>query len=801
MRNRIPSVDKVRASRDGHEYHEAWTARRALELLKPDSTLSAIAVEGLSPADQPNASTETVEIADLTLYYGHPTFNEAERTTIAQFKYSVADGNTDFRVSHAKNTVAKFAKTYRDYEKKYGSRAVKAKLDFSLVTNRPIFRALQQAIEALARGGTATSEAKNQADQLRVASGLSGTDLAEFAGKLRLIGVSGSLPAAKHELASVIVDWSATNDPIARARLGQLRQMVRDKAGHVGTGQNLITRPDILAALDIDDADDLLPCRPALPEIGKVIERNQLASTSDLIPNLSMPLLIHAAGGVGKTVFLNSLASILREHSEVVFFDCFGGGAYRSPEDARHQPRKGLIHIVNTLAFRGLCDPILPQAPNVDSLLKTFRRRLVQCVSTLNRVTPGRTLVLFIDAIDNAELFARERHEDSFPTCLLESLHYESIVGVKLIVSCRSERKPSTNARYKELELKPFSDAETTAFLRTRLKQVSAAEIRVAQARSGGNPRVLDYLVKSGHGLLDESEINKPLVLDDLIQKRISDALATAIERGYAQEDINVFLAGLSVLPPPVPLDEYAGANGMQLQEIESFAADLSPLLERTGQGLMFRDEPTETLIRSRYAAIPEALSRVAENLLARQDTSVYAARALPGLLNQLGDGEQLFKLAFDDRIPAAISSTVGKRNIRYARIKAAVLHSAVKRDHNHLVELLTELSTLAAVDQRGASYLLRNPDLVVAAQDADATRRLFETRTSWPGARHARMAIANTLLGESGEATRHAIAAEEYVPNRPHISGSGRFEERRRAKSFFWPCKGSPRDCPVHSR
>jgi hypothetical protein len=121
------------------------------------------------------------------------------------------------------------------------------------------------------------------------------------------------------------------------------------------------------------------------------------------------------------------------------------------------------------------------------------------------------------------------------------------------------------------------------------LKEVSAAEISVAQARSGGNPRVLDYLVKSGRGLLDESEIDKPLLLDDLIQQRISDALATAVERGYAQEDVNAFLAGLSVLPPPVPLDEYARVHGMQFEEIESFAADLSPLLERRVQGLMFR--------------------------------------------------------------------------------------------------------------------------------------------------------------------------------------------------------------------
>ena len=200
------------------------------------------------------------------------------------------------------------------------------------------------------------------------------------------------------------------------------------------------------------------------------------------------------------------------------------------------------------------------------------------------------------------------------------------------------------------------------------------------------------------------------------------------------------------------------------MDEIESFASDLTPLLERTNQGLMFRDEPTETLVHNRYSSQESALERVAANLLARQDSSVYAARALPSLLQRLNDGEQLFKLALDERIPATITSTVGKRNIRYARIKSAVLHAANKQDYNQLVRLMVELSTVAAVDERGGEYILNSPDLVVTAKDADSMRRFFETRTGWPGARHARLTIANTFAGDSGDAYRHARAADEWL-------------------------------------
>ena len=354
--------------------------------------------------------------------------------------------------------------------------------------------------------------------------------------------------------------------------------------------------------------------------------------------------------------------------------------------------------------------------------------------------------------------------EDCFPVRLLESLDTQPINGLTLIVSCRPERIPTTYAKCAHFQLLPFTKQETASFLRTRLPKSTDAEVNVAQARSGGNPRVLDYILKTGRGLLGASEIGKEIELDELIQKRLTDALATALRRGYDQKDIDSFLAGLAVLPPPVPPDEYAGAHGISLEAIESFASDLSPLLERTNQGLLFRDEPTETVVRERYASSLDALRGVASHLQTRQDVSAYAARALPGLLHQLGDSDQLFALAFDERIPSAITSTIGKRNVRYARLNAATFHAAQKKDFSSLVPLLLELSTVAAVDQRGSSYILDYPDLVVAAQDVDARRRLFDTRTAWPGTRHARLAIANTLSGESEESFRHAYAADEWI-------------------------------------
>ena len=60
----------------------------------------------------------------------------------------------------------------------------------------------------------------------------------------------------------------------------------------------------------------------------------------------------------------------------------------------------------------------------------------------------------------------------------------------------------------------------------------------------------LSISVTSGRGLLEESEIDHKLELDELIQNRITKALAkSAIERGSEQSQIGAFLAGLAVLP------------------------------------------------------------------------------------------------------------------------------------------------------------------------------------------------------------------------------------------------------------
>jgi hypothetical protein len=89
-----------------------------------EQRLGRNSVEGLSPDDQSRASQTTVEIADVALYFGDvPSFGHGARKTVAQFKYSVADKDKEFRASKAKKTIAKFANAYSDLHRGHPARA------------------------------------------------------------------------------------------------------------------------------------------------------------------------------------------------------------------------------------------------------------------------------------------------------------------------------------------------------------------------------------------------------------------------------------------------------------------------------------------------------------------------------------------------------------------------------------------------------------------------------------------------------------------------------------------------------
>ncbi len=755
------TIDRVRASKAGHAYHEAWAARTALELLLPSTDLTAITLEGFDEQDEQGLGAGAVEIADLVRYHGGTDVARSHRATVVQFKYSIASADIAVRAADLAATLSKFAITDAELRATHGDDHVQNVVRYEFATNRPIHDNLGLAIAAVIAGTGVEGDVARQVKQIEQALENYPNQSAELLRRLELVGSTGSLLDAERVISATLAAWSEPGDPDAEKRLLKLRNLIRIKAGPGSEADKRVDRVAVLAELEVEHEDRLYPTPDAFPEVQDVVQRAVLADILAQARQQGSPLIVHAAGGMGKTVLMQGLADQLRADGPVVLFDGFGAGRWRDPADGRHLPDRTLVHLANLLAGEGLCDILLPVA-DVTSLLKAFRRRLAQSVASARNTHPAAHISLVLDAIDHAGLAAQETATTSFAHLLLRSISVDPIDGVRLIASCRTERLAIAlgDSAHREYQIPLFTDVEARTLIARRVPDASGDEIAALLTRSGCNPRCLDSLITSGRPfdplLFPDAPAEPHDLLDALLRKRLEDARATARTRGAKNAEIDLLLAGIALLAPPVPIGELAAAHSLIAEEVESFAADLAPLLERTPHGLMFRDEPTETLIRSTYGTDQTSRSRVIAALQERQLTSNYAARALPALLTSLRDTDQLIQLAYDLRVPVG-ATQVSIRDIRLARITAAIALTGELGRRDDLLKLLLEASLVAAGHERSDRFLYEHPDLAAVSDDPEALRRLAVTNVGWPGGKHAALALANAFVGDRDEARRHA--------------------------------------------
>lgn len=748
---------EVRASRDGHTFHERWAARRSLQLIFPRDELFAIAVEGLSTNEASKPGAQAQDVADLVLYYGSgDSFKTCRRLETIQFKYRV--GNGSVTSSYLKKTIQKFADTIIGYEKEFSSASVNKKLSFAFVTSAAFAPHLWDAIHHL-KSGTIPTEpgAKSQYSYLETWCNERKVSPRRLFSMTEFHAATKDLPAQNRLLSRTLVDWSGGADPHARMRLHALVELVREKAGTGGRRNNLIKREDILDALDCEP-EDLFPADARFVDVGTIVPRTALSDARTLIGTARNPVFIFADGGVGKTVFVQSLAATMANDYETVVFDCFGGGAYRSSDQARHLPKIGLVQIANELASHGLCDPMLPTDGDRMGLIKAARKRLERAAQTVRQQSSKSGVLVILDASDNAQIEADDRKEDAFPKLLLSSLSETPIEGVKLVLTARPHRmaKVVGTSDIERFELKPFTEDETRTFLADRRKRVSSLEFSTAFARSRGNARVLEYLVESWDQNVAGNASKSEITAEELIEQKCNRIFRGLHTLGWPDHEIREFFAAISLLPPPIPLAELANALGWSESQVESAASDLAPMLEVVSHGAIFRDEPTETFVRDTYSEERQAQQAIAQRLQDSQESSTYAAEALPHFLVVIKDSARAYSLANSSAFPGSVQSEYGRRRLRMVRLRAAFVLAVDENDLDRVLNLCMKLAEVAAANARGDQFIRRSPALAAILGDQDAVRRLFNDRSGWRGARDARLTVAYTMLEEKEEADIH---------------------------------------------
>ncbi len=771
----------VRDTRDGDQFHYWWAANRCLLLLNAAVTnefgdggragdaLCALTIEGASPKEAGDGPAVKAgeEVIDVAEYYGDETLERALRIRCVQLKHatSLKQQNTPFAPSGLQNTIQGFAKRYKDYCEHLGEDEIASKVTFHFVTNRPISERFVATIAQVAAGTAVSSTANEQ--KLEQYTKLKGESLAAFCRLLHLEGGQADYIGQAQALKLKARPYSAEYENDVPQLLHGL---VCSKAGTNIHGDNRITPHDVLQKLGFH-VDDLFPAPCRLQSPPTLVPREQeVELLKSIVQAECRPVILHAHGGVGKSVFATRIGQGLPKGSSAVLYDCFDGGEYRRPSQPRHTHKRATLQLVNELAGQGLCLPLLPFNALPAEYLGTLLRRLEESVATLRATHPEAVLCLIIDAADNAQMAAEARGDgQAFITDLLRERLPE---GVRLVALCRTERIPllAPPAVATKLALAAFSPSETAAHLRVRFPEATDVQADHFHFLTSQNPRV-QFNAMAGVDTLDGVLTrlgSSPRSVEEMLASMLDEAWHRLEEQAGAElEQLRRLCRALATLRPRTPIAVLAAMSGLEEGAVRSLAADFGKSLLLAGNTLQFRDEPTETWFRNTFRPNGDELAAFADSLRPLATVSAYAAAVLPQLLLEAGQLDELIALALSEQdLP---DDPVARRDVAGQRLQFALKACLREKRYADAAKLAFRAGAAHTGETRQYQLLQEETDLAIHfLEDADraaeiVSMRYFQDR--WPGSRHVYEAgLLSGYPSLQQEAMSRTYMAEDWL-------------------------------------
>jgi hypothetical protein len=714
------NVDLVRYRNDGEDFHVLWTARRALRMLDPASGLVAVAVEGVSERERPrNRGVEAgLLVIDTAEYYGSEDLNEAQEVVYLQLKYSTTSPEAAWSVVGLRDTLRGFADRYTALCAELGLATVRDKIRFRFVSNRPISSSIERAM-ASAIKGTPLQSLDKRTKAARVAliqaTGLRPSDFRRFASQVDLWGNEESRATQARTLDLEAARYTVFLNSDASKRM---KDLIREKALSHSALDNTIDLSTLLQQFGLGSVRELLPAAPKFEPITNCIPRQQEHDITRRILGARWPVVIRAAGGVGKSVLAQRLPIHLPTGSEAVVYDGFAGGDYRNPRLHRHKHSRGLVHIANELARRGLCDVLLPQNNATEQqYLEAFRKRLEQAVAVVRSRAPDAIVLIVVDAADNLGMAAEDYQERSFAPDLLQEEPPEGCHVVALARTHRVEQYLHPADAVVIVDLNAFTLEESRQHLLIKFAEACEDDAGAFHRFTDQNPRVqanalavaddLPSLIRSLGPSIETVEV--------LIAAQLETALEKVVrEQAPSREEIKSLCAALAILPPPVPLHILAQAVAWQPDAVKSFVTDFAsgrPIILRDDT-VQFRDEPVETWFRDNFATTPEQSGKIADSLAGQGETDLYVAGVLPVILHRAGRYDQLMDLALRGTEPNS-DDPVEKREVLLRRVQYALKAALARNQLGDATKLLLRTGEEVAVDNRQSSFLMEHADLV----------------------------------------------------------------------------------------
>jgi hypothetical protein len=732
-------LGSVRASRDGDQFHYHWAARQCLKLLPGTSDLVAVTIEGPSTEEGEDSHIEHgEELIDVGLYFGNESRDKATLIRYIQLKHSTLRSNEPWTASGLEKTIKGFAERYKGLRDQFSAEDVADRFRFEFTTNRPIDSKLQDVFQDIVQGRRSSQPKIHEL--VMQYCGLENGFAAEFFRLFAAAGEEEDLWEQKnmlHQDTSVYLPGADYDAP------GQLKELVARKATTEFKSNPSIRQDDVLRALKTTK-EDLQPVICDIPDASDTLPRQQESEIRRALLASRSPVVIHADGGVGKSVLAARLAASMPEGSEAVLYDCYGGGLNRTLIGSRHRHKEALVQIANELAARGLCHPLIPTV-NADAkqYTRAFLSRVNQAVGLLRSRDPGAVLCLIVDAADNAEMAAEEKRE---PCSFVQDLvRIQFSEGVCLALTCRTHRAHRLKAPSESqcIPLLPFDYNETALHLRSVYPSASDEEVSEFAYLSSSNPRVQSLALSSGLVLqemlrqLGPEPTTVDSAIGDLLDRAVKKLLAEAGAAETAQ--IDLICKALAVLRPLIPISMLAQLSQTSESAVRSFALELGRGILVKGNSLHFLDEPTETWFSDSFKPDEAALNSFINHLRPLTAQSAYAAGILPQLLLKAGCLDELVRLAISgDGLPS--NNPLEKRDVELQRLTYALKACLQQKRYMDAAKLALKAGGEVAGLQRQNNLIQANTHLAAALMpervEDIVSRRLFSS--SWLGSHYA---------------------------------------------------------------
>ena len=684
-------------------------------------------VEGVraTPSDD---SSEGWEGVDCALYFKGDTLESAGRVDLVQVKYSSAHPDKAWTLARLVSNKAqkgnnsvlrRMGAAFEAARNKRGGSS--AGIRVQLISNQPIHADVRALFASIRKGSLSGAKAEN-AMRAKKATGLTVAGFRRFAQAAEW-QQEGSRFSLEENILRTISGWTEGDArPILNDLLRYMRRLMMPEGS-----RDWIRKESLLAHFGFSAMSALLPCKPQLTPVPNLIHRGTSSKTVDAMRDGKKHVCLYGVAGCGKTTALQEIETLLPAGSQMLAFDCYGGGRYLDADAYRHRDKDAFLQLSNELAAKLRVPLLLTRADGTD-YARAFSNRLRSASEVLKVSAPDALLVIAVDAADNS-ITAAQRVVPPEGSFVQKFVTFEQLPdNVRLLVSARSGRLDILRlpGYFHQLEVTGFTRNETEQHVRSVWPGAPDSWIDEFDHYSNGNPRVQRYALALNKD--DPKEALAALlpggkVLDDVFRSQLENARTKLGKK----EPLDSFSAALSVLPHPAPVSDLAAVAGLTEAEVADICADLAPGIRFTDTGVGFADEDFEDFIRTSSVALaPMMRGRMADRFLQRHKTDAYAATHLAIALHAAGRGKEILDLIEEEPQPDAILDPILRREAGLRRLQVAMQVSTENDDESSMLRTILVGAEAMHSAQAVMDLIVKNPDLAAMFMRDSAARTLL---------------------------------------------------------------------------